>query len=237
MLPFIAHKPLAAGSGGALTAVQSARVLNSGTFTIGSGANRLLVVEIHGMCSSASNNSAAQAPTMSALTFAGQPVTILGYEYNANDRSWSGMGYLINPPSGTGVLNATANPPGQSSLSFILTEYAGANQTVPMAIIGQGNSAATALTSVSPGGNVTTAGSIMHSMITLGRRNDLPSSLATVDAGSSLTVAGSTGSGNFSDHDYAGATKPVAAPGAAATTYSWTGAVRLTWMAAEVKSA
>ena len=220
-----------------LVVEQSLVVANSGSITIGSNANRTVIAEIHGVCSSSKANSAAETPTMSVLTLGGNAMTVIGYQYQPSDRSWTAMAYIDNPSSGANTLSFTPSPDPQNQLVVTLTEYSGADQTNHPAIIGQGQSATGTVASIAAGGTTVADGSILHTSVTMGRRSGLPTAAATVDAGSTLTASATTGGANFTSCDYSGATKPVATAGADTTTHTWTGAVRIAWMAIEVRAA
>lgn len=219
-----------------LVVEQSAVVTSGGSITIGSNANRTVIAEIHGVCSSSNANSAAETPTIS-LTLGGNAMTVIGYQYQPNDRSWTAMAYIDNPSSGANTLSFTPSPDPQNQLVVTLTEYSGADQTNHPAIIGQGQSGTGVVSTIAAGGTTVADGSVLHTAVTMGRRSGLPTAAATVDAGSTLTASATTGGANFTSADYSGATKPVATAGADTTTHTWTGAVRIAWMAIEVRAA
>lgn len=222
--------------GGSLTPVQSVFVTNGGSITIGSGANRMVLAEIHGMCSTSNSNSVAESPTI-ALTLGGNAMTVIGYEYQPSDRSWVALAYINNPSTGANTLSYTPTPSPQSQLRVVLTEYTGAHQTNAPTEIGSGNNGAGSAASIAATGTTTVNDSILHTAVTMGRRSGLPTAAATVDAGSTLTVATTTGGANFTTCDHSGATKPVATAGSATTTHTWTGGVRIAWIAAEIQAA
>ncbi len=68
------------------------------SYTVGSGPNRLLVVNLIGDTS---------ADDISSVTYAGTPMTLVGKVQSASN-DWQYFYYLLNPPSGTSNIVATA---------------------------------------------------------------------------------------------------------------------------------
>jgi hypothetical protein len=89
------------------------------------GTNRLLLVSA----------SIRQGDTVTAATFAGQPLTFLGGQNNdSNPLTRIEMWYLVNPPAGTNPVSITLS--ANSTSITTATSLTGVNQVVPFLLVG-----------------------------------------------------------------------------------------------------
>lgn len=101
------------------------------SFTVGSGANRILFVGVLAL-----NNSAGEA--LSGVTYNGVAMTQVRKVQSSGDFAWTYLYQLVNPASGAHNIVATNTNPSNCTMGVAAASYAGALQTSPI-----DNSAAT----------------------------------------------------------------------------------------------
>jgi len=105
----------------------------SSSFTVGSGANKVLVAHVYGCSESASSGHG-----VSSISFGGNAMTQIT-ESGINSRVWCGAYRLIGPSAGAGTVSITTNG-NQRALLVHLIEYTDVDQTTPVSQSASGGS-------------------------------------------------------------------------------------------------
>ena len=217
----------------ALALAQSVSVRNStatvssftgSSVTVGSGANRILIILIQGYLDSGTGTIGA-----SAVTHNGQSAT-KAITSPQNSRNWSEIWYIIAPTSGAGTTSVTYTN-SQRATNVEVQEWTGADQTAPIPTTASGS---TTNTTVSVALTTANNGSAIVANLSV-ESDETP---VTVSAGGgTLDRSLATGTTEFNDVTAGVAHEIVATAGADGFDFSWATTERATWAAVELKEA
>ncbi|MEN9924358.1 MAG: hypothetical protein RL268_484 [Pseudomonadota bacterium] len=204
------------GSGLSINSTGSKTTYVTGTdggasYTVGSGANRALLIVIHGLTDTTGGAKGASSVThngQSAVKYGGIP---------ALGRTWIELWYVLNPTTGAGGTTVVCNATNRA-LRVTVAEATDADQTTPIHATsnssGAGGVASRALSLTT-----TAANSLLLMGVAV---QSGAGTFSTTGGGTLATGSGQTGTSGFSDVSGAVAYKAVAASGSAETlTISW----------------
>jgi len=178
----------------------------SWSHTVGSGANRILVVGV-----------ASRAVAVAGITYGGTPLAFIAGQNDPSDFSRAEMWYLLSPPSGTAIVQVTFTNPG-APLPYAL---GGSVSYFNVAGVGNFNSANGASSLASVMVNADSGDLVVDTLA--GAAGSLPSAPS---AGVGQTVRWSVQSAVFPNDFSAGSDKAAASP----VTMTWSiGGSRPTW--------
>lgn len=199
--------------GGGVTISDSATASSYSTtsnYTVGSGADRVLLIWLHGYLNSISDPAGA-----TAVIHNGQPATKLAFSpVPQTSRNWLECWYIVNPTTGAGGTSVTL-PAAQRAFGASVEEFIGVDQTVPVhsAYIG-----AFSATATSAGMSLTThaAGAGLSAAVSV--ESDAGTFSAT---GATVVDTILTGTTGFSDVSGCVAWQPMPTVGTQPVTLSW----------------
>lgn len=226
------------GGGAGITVEQSLVGVNStseantytGDITIGAGANRVLVVAIHGF-----TTTAGATPTP-VVDFGGVSLDV-DVQINNAARSWSAICSLANPATGTGTVTiASTGGQLQRAMAATFIELTGVEQITPVDVVASDNAGGSAVSAVTPGLTTLEDGALVISSIAVDRGAEAAN--IAVSNGTFLTGSpGETGALGSNDVSFAVASQEVATAGAVTHPYTWTNSDRVAAVIACIKPA